>query len=418
MNILVVTQYFWPENFRVNELVSDFVARGHRVTVLTGQPNYPGGQFFEGYGRHGPRVEHALGAEIIRVPMLARGDGGGVRLALNFLSFAISASVAAYTRLSGSGGSFDAVFVFEVSPITVGIPAIVASRRFDIPLLFWVLDLWPETLAATGAVRAKPVLWLVGLLVRWIYRNCSRVLVASRAFVDNVMHYGATQQKVRYFPNWIESEFHANEHADISNWRLPQGFRIVYAGNIGASQGFPEIVAAAEKLAVVCPQVHWVIAGDGRMAQWVKEDVAKRKLTDRFLFLGQQPQELMPPLFAAADALIVGLVGHQADSVFAQTVPGKVQSYLAAGKPIVAMLDGEGAKIIDEACAGLTCVSGDVDALVASIRKLTEMTEAQRAQMGARAEAYAHAEFDRKMLFDRLEGWFTEAVTEHASMRK
>ena len=412
MNILVVTQYFWPENFRVNELVSDFVARGHRVTVLTGQPNYPAGQFFEGYGRHGPRVEHALGAEIIRVPMLARGGGGGLRLALNFLSFAISASVAAYTRLRGT---FDAVFVFEVSPVTVGIPAIVASRRFNIPLLFWVLDLWPETLAATGAVRAKPALWLVGLLVRWIYRNCSRVLVASRAFVDNVRHYGATQQKVRYFPNWIEAEFHADEHADISGWKLPQGFRIVYAGNIGASQGFPEIVAAAEQLAVVCPQVHWVIAGDGRMAPWVKEEVVSRKLGDRFLFLGQQPQELMPPLFAAADALIVGL---KAESVFAQTVPGKVQSYLAAGKPILAMLDGEGAKIIDEAGAGLTCGTGDVDALVARVKHLTEMTEAQRAAMGARAQAYANAEFDRKKLFDRLEGWFTEAVAEHAGMRK
>lgn len=412
MNILVVTQYFWPENFRINELVSDFAARGHTVTVLTGQPNYPGGQFFEGYGRRGPSEESALGARIVRVPMLARGDGGGLRLALNFLSFAISASIAAYTRLRGS---FDAVFVFEVSPITVGIPAIVASRRFNIPLLFWVLDLWPGTLAATGAVRAKPVLWLVGLLVGWIYRNSNRVLVASRAFVGNVISYGAVERNIRYFPNWIESEFHADEHADISAWALPQGFRIVYAGNIGASQGFPEIVAAAEQLAVVCPHVRWVIAGDGRMAPWVKEEVAKRNLMDRFLFLGQQPQELMPSLFAAADALIVGL---KAESVFAHTVPGKVQSYLTAGKPIVAMLDGEGAKIVEEAGAGLACGTGDVDALVASIKSLIEMTEAQRAEMGARAQAYASAEFERKKLFDRLEGWFAEAVAEHADMRK
>jgi glycosyltransferase involved in cell wall biosynthesis len=411
VNILVVTQYFWPENFRVNELVSDLAARGHQVTVLTGQPNYPGGRFFEGYGRRGPREEQALGARIVRVPMLARGAGGGARLALNFLSFAASASLAAYTRLKGP---HDAIFVFEVSPVTVGIPAVVASRRFDIPILFWVLDLWPETLVATGAVRARAGLWLVGLLVRWIYRNSARVLVASRAFVDNVTRYGARRAQVRYFPNWIEAEFHGGTHADISAWRLPQGFCIVYAGNIGASQGFAEIVTAAEEVAMQCPEVRWIIAGDGRMAGWVRDEVARRGLSERFLFLGQQPQELMPPLFAAADALIVGLKTESAESVFAQTVPGKVQSYLAAGRPILAMLDGEGARVVNEAGAGLACPAGNITALAARVRELVAMDPAARAAMGERGRAYAHAEFDRKTLFDRLASWFAEAVKEHA----
>ena len=158
MRLLVVSQYFSPENFRINDLVAGLMARGHQVTVLTGQPNYPQGRFFAGYGWLGPRHETLFGAEVVRVPLIPRGTGGGLRLMLNYLSFVVTGIWGALFRLRGG---FDAIFVFEVSPVTVGIPAIVASRRFRAPVLFWVLDLWPESLEATGAVRHRGVLALV-----------------------------------------------------------------------------------------------------------------------------------------------------------------------------------------------------------------------------------------------------------------
>jgi colanic acid biosynthesis glycosyl transferase WcaI len=407
MNVLVVSQYFAPENFRINDLVGDLVSRGHVVTVLTGQPNYPSGAFPPGYGWRGPRQERLLGADVIRVPLIARANGGAIRLVLNYLSFSAFASLAVRFRLTGP---YDAIFVFEPSPITVGIPAVFAHRRFKAPILFWVLDLWPASLAAAGAVRSPVLLRAAGRLVRWLYGNCCRVLVQSRAFVDDVVAHGTVVDRVRYFPNWIEVEYAGVAEAGDRPWALPDGFRIVYAGNIGAAQGFLEIITVVERLAASHPQVCWIVAGDGRMASWARAEVERRGLSNRMVFLGQLPSDKMPSLFAAADALLVSL---KADPVFSRTIPGKVQSYLSAGKPVLAMLDGEGARVIEEAQAGLTCPAGDIDGLVAHVMSLVAMTRAEREAMGARARAYAFAEFERGMLFDRLETWLTEAVEEY-----
>lgn len=410
MKILVVSQYFAPENFRVNDLVSGLVDRGHQVTVLTGQPNYPAGSFFAGYGWRGPRHEQRLGADVIRVPLIPRGGGGGVRLVLNYLSFAATASWAAWRRLRGE---FDAVVVFETSPITVGIPAVVASKRFKAPILFWVLDLWPDSLWATGAIRSPAILKGVARLVRWIYAHCSLVLVQSQAFPERIVCHGFPMSRIRYFPNWIEPEYeqmavtptNPSPGAAIGS----SGFQIVYAGNIGAAQGFPEIIEAATRLAARSPSVKWLIAGDGRMAAWAQTEVMRRGLADRFVFLGQLPSEQMQPLFAQADALLVSL---KADELFARTIPGKVQSYMASGRPVLAMLDGEGARVIQHAGAGLVCAAGDVAGLVDNVEAMLTLSAEEREEMGRRGQAYAFEEFNRARLFDRLETWLSDVTNE------
>lgn len=404
----MVSQYFHPENFRVNELVTGLLARGHKVTVLTGQPNYPDGRFFPGYGWCGPRRELLLGADVVRVPLVARGGGGTVRLALNYLSFAVSASLGVLFRLSGT---FDVIFVFEPSPITVGVPAAVARRRFRAPILFWVLDLWPDSLAAAGAIRSPIILRTVGKLVRWVYGHCDRVLVQSRAFVDNVVAHGAPAAGVRYFPNWIESDYtgHAVGGGSGGPARIEGEFRIVYAGNIGAAQDFPTILDAAQRLAGSATQVRWIVAGDGRMASWVKDEVERRGLDERFTFLGQLPSAAMSAIFADADALLVAL---RPDPVFSLTIPGKVQSYLSAGKPVLAMLDGEGARVIMESGGGLASAAGDAAGLVASVVRLLGMTPDQRVAMGQCGRDFARQEFGREALFDRLEAWIRESVAE------
>jgi colanic acid biosynthesis glycosyl transferase WcaI len=403
MRLLVVTQYFWPENFRINDLVATLVERGHEVMVLTGQPNYPSGKFFEGYGWGRRREENYQGAKIIRVPLIARGRGGKLRLALNYLSFTISGVFGALLRISGP---FDAIFVFEVSPITVGIPAIAASRRFNAPILFWVLDLWPESLAATGNIRSPLVLRAVNTLVEYIYRHCARILVQSQAFIPEIIRQGVPESKIAYFPSWGESLFQPLTQVNAALLPpLPEGFKIVFAGNVGESQDFPAILKAAEILREQ-RDIHWLIVGDGRMAPWVKKEIEQRSLEQVHL-LGSYPLETMPHFYAAGDALLLPL---RAERIFSLTLPGKLQSYLACARPVLAMIDGEGARVVREARAGLACPAGDAEKLAALALKLAAMPENERREMGLRGRAYYDANFDRIFLFNLLETWFMEAA--------
>lgn len=405
MRLLVVSQYFWPENFRINDLVADMVARGHQVTVLTGLPNYPSGRFFAGYSWQRPRTETYQGATIVRVPLVSRGSAGAIRLALNYLSFAAFGALGVWLRLRGK---FDAIFVFEVSPITVGIPAIVASRRFKAPILFWVLDLWPESLTAAGGVQSPWVLRAVNHLVKWIYRHCARVLVQSRAFIPEIARHGVPHSHILYFPSWSESVFQPLEQADVTLLpSLPDGFKVVFAGNIGEAQDLPAVLKAAELLQAHT-QIHWLIVGDGRMAAWTKEEVQRLGLS-QVHFMGRHPLELMPHFYAAADALLLPL---KREPIFALTIPGKLQSYLACARPILAMLDGEGARIVQESGSGLTCAAGEAKALAAQALKLAALPTAEREAMGQNGRHYYEANFNRTRLFDQLEAWLHQVAQE------
>src|SRR5262245_28638700 len=263
MNILIVTQYFWPENFRINDLALGLRNRGHKVTVFTGKPNYPDGRFIPGYGFFERSSDNFERIPVIRVPLVPRGNGGAVRLVLNYLSFALFACILAPFRCKGG---FDAIFVFEPSPITVGLPALVLKRFKRAPVLFWVQDLWPESLSATGAVRAPLILGAVARLVRLIYRHCELILVQSRAFIEPIAAFGIDRARIRYYPNSAEELYRVVDSATgaDSGIRLPSGFRVMFAGNIGAAQDFATILEAAQRLKDE-GDIHWVIVGDGRM---------------------------------------------------------------------------------------------------------------------------------------------------------
>ncbi len=401
MNVLIVSQYFWPENFRINDLALALNERGHAVTVLTGTPNYPAGRFFEGHGWFSRTRETWNGVDIRRCPLIPRGRGGGLRLALNYISFALSASILGPWKCRGK---FDAIFVHEPSPITVALPALLLRRLRGTPVLLWVLDLWPESVTAAGSVRSPFVLGLISQLVRFIYRRCDRVLVQSRGFIERVMAQGATTGQVRYFPSWAEAQF--TEAAKIPlTITMPQGFRVVFAGNIGAAQNFEAILDAAELLREE-KNIRWVIVGDGRMAAGVKQQVLARKLTDTVHLKGSHPLEMMPPLFAEADALLVTL---KRDPIFALTIPGKIQSYLACGRPIVGMLDGEGASVLRESGAALVGPAGDAKALAENVLALYRKSNEERMRMGQSGREYYRQHFERDHLMTQLEQWFEEA---------
>lgn len=410
MRILIVSQYFWPEEFRVNDLVHALADRGHDVTVLTGQPNYPDGRVFPEFRSRPRDFGTYRGSSVVRVPLLPRAHGA-VRLALNYVSFAVTASTIGAWRVRRR--KFDVVFVYQPSPITSCLPAIVIGRLVRAPVILWTLDLWPDTLQAIGVVKSPALLALVGRLVGFIYRQCDLVLGQSRGFASNVVRYGGTAQRFRYFPQWSEPLFDSARAptADAPETaQFAKTFNVMFAGNIGEAQDFPAILAAAEQLRDRA-DVRWLIVGDGRAAEWVRTEIGRRNLSERVYLLGRHPLARMPEFFRAASVLLVTL---KHDPVFALTIPGKVQTYLASGLPVIGMLDGAGAQVIDEAQAGLTCAAGDSGRLASHVTAMADMSPERRAEMGANGLAYSKREFDRAELLSRLEGWIDEVRSTYA----
>ncbi len=404
MKILVVSQYFWPENFRVNELVAELARRGHEVTVLTGLPNYPGGEIFEQYRSEPEAYSTYAGARVVRVPLVPRGKRR-IGLAINYLSFAVNASLIGAWKLRRM--KFDVIFVFEPSPVFVGIPSAFLRWLKGAPQVFWVLDLWPETLQAVGVIKSRWLLDGVGQLVRWIYARCDIILAQSRSFVGNIRHYSSDQKRIEYFPAWAESVFDSPEVALAEEVPLAPGvFTVLFAGNIGDAQDFPAVLDAMEALKAR-QDIRWVIVGDGSKAQWLKQEVDRRGLAERVFLAGRYPLDRMPSFFAHADALLVSLARRK---IFSMTIPGKLQSYFAAGLPVLGMLDGEGADVIRTAGAGLVCQAGNGAELARIVTEMASAGPAARQQMAERGRRFCELEFDRSRQMDRLEGWLLELV--------
>jgi colanic acid biosynthesis glycosyl transferase WcaI len=411
LNILIVSQYFWPENFRINDLAQEWVARGHCVTVLTGVPNYPGGVVFEAFSDAPKSFDAYAGARVVRVPMLARASGG-VRLFLNYLSFVLGSCLFGPWRLRGERA--DVIFVFEPSPVTVGLPALLLGRIKRAPVVFWALDLWPETLSAIGVVRSPRLLAWVGQLVRFIYERCTLVLGQSKGFLTSIAKYCSDASKIRYFPSWAEEVFQDSVQSLAPEVSVQSGvFNVVFAGNVGDAQDMPAVVEAADLLRHNM-SIRWLIVGDGRRSAWLAQEVERRGLQERVLLLGRFGVERMPSFYAHADALLVSL---KKDPVFSMTIPGKVQSYLMAGVPVLGMLDGEGAQVITDANAGLVCAAGDSAGLAAAVLTLAAMSRDDRGALGANGRAFAQREFGRDSLMDRLESLLQEAISLYAKKR-
>jgi colanic acid biosynthesis glycosyl transferase WcaI len=400
MNILVLSQYFWPENFRINDLVTQLIKKGHKVTVLTGLPNYPNGNIFPEYQQSPKDFDEYQGANVIRVPLIPRGNSA-VRLLLNYLSFMVTASIIGAWKLRGK--KFDSIFVFCPSPITVGVPAIVLKYLKSASLTFWVLDLWPETLKAVGIVKSQWGLKLVGLFVRFVYKHCDAVLGQSKDHLPAISKYVKDSNKLHYFPNWAEDLYSETKSFAPEIEKKENTFNILFAGNIGQAQDFPAILDAAEELKSE-KHIRWLIVGRGRMHEWVKTQVKERKLEDSFLLVGSFPVERMPEFYQHADCLLVTL---KQDPFLSMTIPCKIQSYLAAGIPLLGMIDGAGATVIEEANAGFVASAGDGHQLASIVKEMSQLTPKERQTLGENGRDYAATQFNRTKLVENLENIFT-----------
>ena len=402
MNILIISQYFWPENFKINDVAKGLIARGHNVSVLTGLPNYPKGKFFDGYSFPKNKKENYEGITIYRSPVIPRGNGSSVRLFLNYLSLAFLASI----RVLFIKNKFDRIFVYEASPVTIGIPAIIAKYRFNAPIYFWVQDLWPESITAAGGVKNKYVINLVDNLTRFIYGQSKKILVQSRAFIPYILNQKVNKNKIIYLPNSTEKFYKKVDPNNKYKKIMPKdGPILMFAGNIGEAQGFNTIIKSASYLNDSGVKVNWVILGDGRQRELIEGEITDLGLQKNFFFLGSYPSEEMPYFFVHANAMLVTL---KKNLIFSMTIPNKIQSYMACSKPIIANLDGEGGRVILEAECGLVSPSEDFMSFSKSIITFLKLSSDKKEVMGKNARLYFETEFEREKQLDNIINIFNE----------
>ena len=402
MRLLIVTQYFWPENFKINDLAYKLAQRGHQITVLTGFPEYPSRSFFKDFYHKPSLFANNKGINIIRIPTLSRGKSN-VALFLNYLSFVISASSIGLLRLRSC--KFDVIFSYLPSPITSSLPAILISKIKKVPLIFWVFDLWPESIKINNNSHPSFIFYLLIKLVVYIYKNSDLILAPSKGFVTYIKKI--TRTPVLFLPVW--SNINSKIKSKISKRLIPLktgSFDIMFTGNIGEAQDFPAILDAAELLKSHS-NIRWLIVGNGRMFQIISDSIKKRHLENNIILCGHHPEEMMPAFFKLAKVLLVTL---RNEPIFSVTVPGKLQSYFEAKKPVVGMINGECNRIILESKAGLTCPASDSRALATIILKMSKMSSKKLQSFGNNGFMHNQQEYNQAILIDKIEKFLKNAT--------
>lgn len=396
MNILIITQYFYPENFKSNDLAFELQKRNHQVTVLTGMPNYPEGRIYENYGYLKNKKELINGVRVFRSLIIPRGNGNGFRLFLNYYSFVFFASIKAF--FLGLSNKYDAIIVHEPSPITQFYPALLIKKIWKTPVYFWVMDLWPESLSVAGGIKNKYILGYYDYVVKGFYKNSKKILISSNGFRKSIVEKGDFNDKIIYFPNWAEDVIsEGNKECLIP--KLPNGFKIMFAGNFGEAQDFENIMKVILELKSN-KNIKFILVGDGRKMSFVKEFIEENNLQETVFIMGRHPLESMASFFDKADAMLVTL---KDDPIFNLTVPAKVQAYMSASKPILAMINGECADIVNYANCGYAVSSGDYKALSNEILKMVNLPKEELEKISLNSRKYYENNFRMNQCINKLE---------------
>ncbi len=393
MKILVICQYYHPEPFRVHDLCEALAERGHEIHVVTGIPNYPDGEFYAGYEHSGDSDEILNGVHVHRCPIRPRKTGAANRF-LNYCSFALASKRYVRSRacVPDGGGKFDAVLIYQLSPVMMAEAGLAYKKKNRTPAVMYCLDLWPESLAAGGISQSSPIYRFFGRISRRLYRGMDRILVTSKMFAPYLHErFGIDSGRIEYLPQYAESFFAPSE----SHERKEGPIRLAFAGNIGSAQSVDTILDAAALLRGEKVEFH--IAGSGVELERLRRRADEESLTNVF-FYGRKPATEMPDFYAAADAMLVTL---QKDPVLSLTLPGKVQSYMAAGKPIIGAIDGEAAAVIGEAQCGFCGPAEDAGTLADNLPRFCSCDG--REKLGRNAAEYYRDHFDRAVFLNALE---------------
>lgn len=395
--ILFVCQYFYPEVFRGNDIAFYLAQQGHEVHVVTGIPNYPVGKFYEGYGWLKKRHEEIDGVKVTRLPIIPRGNNK-IKLMLNYFSYLMVAWV--WMLFHAIGHKYDCVFVQQLSPVMMAAPGVLYKRLRKVPLYTWVLDLWPESLTAAGGIKNKWILKFFAHYVKSEYKHSDKILISSKSFKESIMQYGDYENKIIYYPQWADGTSNDAENNDFVLPNIPNGFRLMFAGAVGEAHGFDCTMQAA-LLTKEYKDIKWIIVGDGRKLDWVRQFIKEHGLEETVHTLGRYPAETMPTFFEQADVMLVTL---NDDPLFKLYAPAKISSYMASARPIIAVLNGEGAKVIEDAECGWSLASGDADGLAKLAIELSQTDKAILQQKGENGYKYYKTYFEKEKCLKDLMG--------------
>lgn len=398
-HILVISQYFYPEQFRINDICVAWIQRGYKVTVVTGIPNYPEGKYYSGYGLFKKNRENFNGVDIIRLPIFSRGSSS-IRLVLNYLSFVVSGFI--WKLFTSIHANY--VFIFEVSPMTQALPGVWFAKKRNIPCYLYVQDLWPENVEIVTGIKNTMILNLIGKMVDYIYCRCNKIFTTSQSFIESIHKRGVELNKLEYWPQFAEDFYRPLEKEKNELIGPDDVFNVIFTGNIGTAQGLdilPKAMEIIKKSSSI--KVRFNIVGDGRFKDKFVELVKEKQLENYFNFIPRLPSKEIPKLMAACDVAFISL----ADSpLFSKTIPAKLQSYMASGLPIIAVATGETENIIKSSNSGLCSEPNNPQKLADNMITLSEMGKKEIEAFGINARHYYEKNFDKKILLDRMDYFF------------
>ena len=394
-HILVISQYFYPEQFRINDICCEWVKRGYKITVLTGIPNYPQGKFYEGYGWNKRRTENWNGIDIIRIPLIARGHSS-LGMILNYFSFPVSGwfwKVRAKIKP-------DFIFMFETSPMTQCKIGVWYKKKVHVPLYLYAQDLWPENVEVITGIHSKLIINPIQRMVDKIYNACDQIFVTSQSFVESVCARGISRDKVHYWPQYAEEFYVPMERKYVPEIPEDGRLKVVFTGNIGYAQGLDILPKVAKTLKDTGydDKIRFVIVGDGRYKSQLEQEIVA--VHDMFIMIPRQPAERIPELLAACDVAFLSFANND---LWKETIPAKLQSYMACGMPVLASAEGETERVISEANCGMCSKIGDAEALADCIKQIISV---DIKGMSERARRYFEEHFDKKMLMDSMDQYF------------
>lgn len=392
-HILVITQYFYPEPFRINDMCLEWIKRGYKVTVLTGIPNYPQGEFYEGYSIKENRTENYNGVEIIRIPLVARGHSS-IKLFLNYISFVVSG----YWWKIRTKLEADYVFTFEVSPMTQALIGVWYTKKYKVPNYLYVQDLWPENVEIVTGITSPVVIKPISKMVNYIYKNCTDIFATSPSFVKEIQKRVEDKEKVHYLPQYAEEFYKPVVQKPVPEIPQNDKFKVIFTGNIGQAQGLDILPKTAQLLKG--ENIEFVIVGDGRYREEFEKEIAQREVEDMFVLVPRQPAEYVPQLLAACDA---AFISFQNAELWKMTIPAKLQSYMACGMPIIASAFGETERIIKEAQCGVCAPIGDEKVLA---QKILSLKNEDLSVMAKNSLSYYEKHFDKQSIMNGLDEYF------------
>ena len=390
MKILVISQYFWPENFRINDLVLEWKKKGFEVEVLTGEPNYPTGKIFSNFINNRDNYKIFEGVKVNRVKIYARGSGSKLSIFLNYLSFFFNSLLFSIFKLRKK--KYDIIFTFATSPVTIGLVGIILSKFSKSKNVIWLLDLWPDILLELQIIKNKNIYKLISFIIDYIYKNNDLILVQSKSF-EKIISNKIKKKRIELLYSWPEKINYDLTYKSDELEYLPKKLNIIFTGSIGEAQNFEDVINVFKKINT--DDIRLIILGDGRKKKWLINEISKYKLKN-IILINNKPLNEVPKFVSHADVLFISL---KAGIFGSSTIPGKLSTYLNFNKPILCHGNGEIKNIINENNFGLTSSPGEVDNLFDNISKLKNLKDTNKLNNTfTNSRNYKHFDFDKSFV--------------------